>query len=192
MCVAAKHAAETVRRLFKFKYCSGDCMTKKAQLHINQEFVAALNSSSAYSTHCQTFPGCGVTNISVECSQRNTRSMKRNCTHNFQITFGLYINLRVDAVVDATKLWAEIQDTFKKMMESVRQLIERSQFHMAVTHLPKRVKPDSFEEVNVKPHLQCPPGSLPRYETLTCSMLFTTQQSHNSLFDLFVAQYFLD
>ena len=190
MCVAAKHLAETVRRRFKFKYCSGDCTTKKAQFYINQEFVDALNSSSAYSTHCQTFTGCGVTNVSVECSQRYTRSMKRNCTHNFQITFG--INLRDDAVVDAMKLWAEIQDTFKKMMESVRQIIERGQFHLAVTHLPKRVKPVSFEEVNFRPHFQCPPGSLPRDETLTCRMSITTQQSHNSLFDLFVAQYFLD
>jgi len=187
LCVAAEHIAETVRRRFKFKYCSGDCTTIKAELYINQEFIAALNSL-AHSTQCQTFPGCGVTNISVECSQRDTFSVKRNCKHNVQITFDLYINLRDDAIVDAMKLWDEILDTFKKMMEFVRQSIVRGQFHLAVT--PRRVKPDSFEDF--RPYFQCPPGSLPRNETLTCSMLFTTQHSDNLLFDRFVAQCFLN
>ena len=171
MCVAAKYKAETVMHLHKLEYCSGDCTTKEAQLFIKQEFVAALNSSSAYSTHCQKYTGCGVNNISVECSQvtrrkRVTHSVKRNCTHNVRIVFELFIKMRDEALFDAAKLLVEIEDTFTKMRESIRQTIDTGQLDLAVT--------DSFENVYSKPYFQCPPGSLANNETLTCRMSITT------------------
>ena len=181
MCIAVKYKADTALKTYTLEYCSGDCTTKDAQVFIKQAFIGALNSSSAYSTHCQNFTGCGVNNISVECSQvtrrkRDTRSVKRNCTHNDQITFDLFIKLRDEVVFDATKMWGDITDVFKKMSEDIGQSIGSGQFDLAVTGLPMQVKPDSLFR------LSCPPGSLPRFATFTCCMSITTQHSDNSLF----------
>jgi len=178
VCVAAKYKAVIINPN-KLEYCIGDCTTKEEQVFIAQEFIAVLNSSSAYSTHCQTFTGCGVTNFSLQCSQvtrrkRDTRSVNRNCTHNAQITFALFIKVRDEELLDADKRWAEIQDTLSKMREYIRQSIDNGQLDLTVT--------DSFEIVYFRPHFQCPPGSLPSNETLTCRMSITTQHSDNALF----------
>ena len=187
MCIAVKYKTDTALKTYTLEYCSGDCTTKDAQLFIKQAFIAALNSSSAYSTHCQNFTGCGVNNISVECSQvtrrkRDTRSVKRNCTHNVQITFDLFIKLRSWVVLKANKLSADIRRVFKKMSEDIRQSIDSGQLDLAVTGLPMQVKPDSLEKVDYHSRLLCPPGSLPRKSTFTCRKSMTTKHSDNSLF----------
>jgi len=187
VCVAAKHNAEGVRLRSKLQYYSGDCTTKETQLYIKQEFIAALNSSSAYSTLCRAFPGCGVDNVLVKCGEvtrrkRYTHIVKRSSTHNVQVTFDFFIKLRDEADVDATDLWDEIEDTFEKMKDSVRQSIDSGRLNLTVRDVSMQIKPNSFEAVDSEAQLQCPTGALPRDDSFTCGMSLTTQYSDNSSF----------
>ena len=187
MCVAAKYKADTVIHPYTLDYCSGDCTTKRAQVFIAQEFIAAVYSSLANSTHCENFTGCGIINISVECTEvtqrkRDTRSVKRNCTHNVQIAFDFFIKMRDEELLDASDFWVEVTDTFTKMVESIGQSIDSGQLDLAVTGLPMQVKPDSLQVVKYWCHLLCPPGSLPTDKSLTCRMSITIQLSDNLVF----------
>ena len=177
ICVAAKHVSERARLRSKLQYYSGDSTNNETQLYIKQEFIAALNSSSSYNNLCRAFPACGVDNVLVECGEVTRRKrepfrVKRDLTHNVQITFDFFIKLRDEATVDAGKLWEETEDTFEKMKESVRQSIDSGRLDLTVSDL--QIKPESFEAVDSEAQLQCPPGSIPRDASFTCGMSMTS------------------
>ena len=182
VCIAAKYYAAYVALRSKLQYFSDDCTLKETQLRIKHEFLVFLNASS-YGIVCRSFTVCGLDNVSVECGEVTRQKRETlDLTHNVDVMFDLFIKLPKEANIDPMALWDEIDDTFEKMKEYVRQSIDRDRFNLTVRDVSMQIQPNSFQAVKSQAQLRCPPGSLPRAFSLTCGMSITSQHSDNALF----------
>ena len=169
-----RHNPNRLRLGSKVRYFSGDCSSQQVQKQIKQEFISTLNSS-AYSELCRDYPGCGVDKVLVECGEvtrekRDLSRVRRDYTHEVQVTFDFFIELRDEATANAQQKWQQLENTLEKMKDSTRQ---RGRLNLSIRDFTIQVMPDSFETVDFEAQLQCPPGSVPRDDSFTCGRSFT-------------------
>ena len=95
-----------------------------------------------------------------------TIRIKRDYTHEVQVTFDFFLELRDEPDVSAQDKWTRIESTLDDMGNYMKNDIADGGLSLEIDNFPMQIEPDTFKRDYAE--LQCPPGSLARDDTFTC------------------------
>ncbi|XP_078575764.1 sushi, von Willebrand factor type A, EGF and pentraxin domain-containing protein 1-like [Branchiostoma floridae x Branchiostoma japonicum] len=154
-------------------YYSGSCGDLGTLQEIRHNFIRALNSSS-YSQLCIKFTQCAATNVNVTCgpATRRARDVQSSTKYRVRVGFSIEITPTNESLTQQDMY--KLDETLNLMAAAVEDDITEGRFNLD----PVRVKDMALElDVNSVyfdyPEMECPYGTVPRYNTQSCASCST-------------------
>ncbi|XP_035698663.1 sushi, von Willebrand factor type A, EGF and pentraxin domain-containing protein 1-like [Branchiostoma floridae] len=154
-------------------YYSGSCGDLHTLQEIRHNFIRALNSSS-YSQLCIKFTECAATNVNVTCGPVTRRARDVHSSAKYRVRVGFSIEITPTNESLTQQDMYRLDETLNLMAAAVEDDIAEGRFNLDSV----RVKDMALDlDVNSVyfdyPEMECPYGTVPRYNTQSCASCST-------------------
>ncbi|XP_066297909.1 sushi, von Willebrand factor type A, EGF and pentraxin domain-containing protein 1-like [Branchiostoma lanceolatum] len=152
-------------------YYSGSCGDLDTLREIRQNFIQALNTSS-YSELCFKFSECTATNVNVTCGPATRRARDVHAATKHRVRVGFYLQITPTDVSLTQQDMYKLDEALELMAAAVEDDMTEGRFSLApVKDMELRLDVNSvyFEY----PEMECPYGTVPRYNTQSCASCST-------------------